>query len=193
MRPYMTATGRYFAQPVSAIRTTTIPTTCTTTCTAGSSRRTATTSRRRFDWNISNNTRAYVRIAQREAKRSRAPRGVWWAPADVVALPTPNIGENRGRSYAGNVVTVLSPTMTNEVLVSYSRLTLDNRFQDPALLNQGAGRHHVQRHLPRRHRRARICRPTSCTGGAATARSATCGRRPTTCTRTTTRCSSATS
>ncbi len=42
-------------------------------------------------------------------------------------------------------------------------------------------------------RRARICRPTSCTGGAAAARSATSGRRPTTSTRTTTRCSSATS
>ena len=64
---------------------------------------------------------------------------MWWAPADVVALPTPNIGENRGRSFAGNVVTVLSPSMTNEVLVSYSRLTLDNRFKDPSLLMQGAG------------------------------------------------------
>ena len=64
---------------------------------------------------------------------------MWWAPADVVALPTPNIGENRGRSFAGNIVTVLSPSMTNEALVSYSRLTLDNRFKDPSLLNQGAG------------------------------------------------------
>jgi hypothetical protein len=29
-------------------------------------------------------------------------------------------------SVSGTVVTVLSPTMTNEVLVSWSRLTLDN-------------------------------------------------------------------
>ena len=29
--------------------------------------------------------------------------------------------------------------MTNEVLVSYSRLTLDNRLEDPGLLQQGAG------------------------------------------------------
>ena len=29
--------------------------------------------------------------------------------------------------------------MTNEVLVSYSRLTLDNRYEDPSLLEQGAG------------------------------------------------------
>jgi hypothetical protein len=92
----------------------------------------------RFDWNISNSTKAYVRIAQ-EGETAESARGVWWAPADVVALPTPNIGENRGRSYAGNVVTVLSPSMTNEVLVSYSRLTLDNRFKDPGVILQGAG------------------------------------------------------
>jgi hypothetical protein len=94
----------------------------------------------RFDWNISNSTKAYIRIAQ-EGETAESARGVWWAPADVVALPTPNIGENRGRSYAGNVVTVLSPSMTNEVLVSYSRLTLDNRFKDPGVIAQGAGGH----------------------------------------------------
>ena len=92
----------------------------------------------RVDWNVSNRTKAYVRIAQ-EGETAESPRGVWWL-ADVVALPTPNIGENRGLVYAGNVVTVLSPTMTNEALVSYSRLRLDNTFADPSLLTQGAGR-----------------------------------------------------
>jgi hypothetical protein len=91
----------------------------------------------RFDWNISNSTRAYVRIAQ-EGEKNENPRGVWWGPSDV-ALPSPNVGDNRGRSYAGNVVSVLSPTMTNEVLVSYSRLTLDNYYKDPSLISQGAG------------------------------------------------------
>lgn len=90
----------------------------------------------RFDWNISNKTKAYVRVAH-ESETAENARGVWWAPADVVALPTPNVGENRGRSYAGNVVTVLSPSMTNEALVSYSRLTLDNHFKDASLLEQG--------------------------------------------------------
>jgi hypothetical protein len=92
----------------------------------------------RFDWNISNSTKAYVRIAN-EGETVEQARGVWWAEATDVALPTPNVGENRGRSYAGNVVSVLSPTMTNEFLVSYSRLTLDNRFRDPSLFQQGAG------------------------------------------------------
>jgi len=91
----------------------------------------------RFDWNISNQTKAYVRIAH-ETETAENPRGVWWGPSDV-ALPTSNIGENRGRSYAGNVVSVLSPSMTNEALVSYSRLTLDNHFKDPSVIAQGAG------------------------------------------------------
>jgi hypothetical protein len=91
----------------------------------------------RFDWNISNRTRAYVRIA-RESETDTNPRGVWWGPSDV-ALPSPNIGDNVGRSVSGNVVSVLSATMTNEALVSWSRLTLDNHFQNPALITQGAG------------------------------------------------------
>ncbi len=91
----------------------------------------------RIDWNISNSTRAYVRIAQ-EGETVESPRGVWWGPSDV-ALPSPNVGDNRGRSYAGNVVSVLSPTMTNEILVSYSRLTLDNSYKDTAPILQGAG------------------------------------------------------
>jgi hypothetical protein len=90
----------------------------------------------RFDWNISNSTKAYVRVAN-EGETIEQPRGVWWAEPTDVALPTPNVGENRGRSYAGNIVSVLSPTMTNEVLVSYSRLTLDNRFKDPSVMTQG--------------------------------------------------------
>jgi hypothetical protein len=91
----------------------------------------------RFDWNISNSTKAYVRVAH-ETETAEGPRGVWWGPSDV-ALPSSNIGQNIGRSYAGNVVSVLSPSMTNEALVSYSRLTLDNHFKDPAAITQGAG------------------------------------------------------
>lgn len=63
---------------------------------------------------------------------------MWWGPSDV-ALPSPNIGTNVGKSIAGNVVSVLSSSMTNEALVSYSRLALDNHFKNPDLIKQGAG------------------------------------------------------
>ncbi len=87
----------------------------------------------RFDWNITNNTKAYVRIAH-DNEDATSPRGVWWGASDV-ALPSPNVGTNHGRSYSGNVVSVLSPTTTNEALVSWSRLTLDNTYQDPSVMS----------------------------------------------------------
>jgi hypothetical protein len=84
----------------------------------------------RIDYNITNNTRAYVRAAM-EGENAENARGIWWASSDV-ALPTPTYGDNKGRSVSGNVVSVLSPSMTNEVLVSWSRLTLDNFWRDPS-------------------------------------------------------------
>ena len=98
----------------------------------------------------------------------------------------------RGRSYAGNVVSVLSPSMTNEVLVSYSRLTLDNHFQDPSLSRRApaaspstASSRPDDQPVPADRHAARVGRQRP-------------GRQPlggsaTTCTHTTTRCSSATS
>jgi Carboxypeptidase regulatory-like domain len=84
----------------------------------------------RVDYNISNKTRAYVRAAI-EHENAENARGIWWSSSDL-ALPTPTYGNNNGRSIAGNVVSVLSPSMTNEVLVSWSRLTLDNFWRDPS-------------------------------------------------------------
>ena len=137
MRPYMTATGRYFASLYPQANYVD-PANLYNYVYSQLEPTNRHDFKGRFDWTISNSTRAYVRIAN-EGETVESSRGVWWAPADVVALPTPNVGENKGRSYAGNIVSVLSPTMTNEVLVSFSRLKLDNHFKDPNLLNQGAG------------------------------------------------------
>ena len=87
----------------------------------------------RFDWNVTNSTKAYVRLAI-DSEEVEGARGVWWGASDV-ALPSPNLGTNKGRSISGNVVTVLSPTMTNEAVVTFSRLKLDNTYKDPALMS----------------------------------------------------------
>jgi hypothetical protein len=87
----------------------------------------------RFDWNVTNNTKAYVRVA-RESEDVEGARGVWWGASEV-ALPSPNLGTNKGRSVSGNIVTVLSPSMTNEALVSWSRLKLDNTYKDPSRMS----------------------------------------------------------
>jgi hypothetical protein len=91
----------------------------------------------RFDWNVSNNTKAFFRVS-RDPATQNSPRGGWWAPGDI-ALPSANVQSEIGRSYSGNLVSVLSPSMTNEAVVSYTRLTLDNYWQDPSLVAQGAG------------------------------------------------------
>jgi hypothetical protein len=84
----------------------------------------------RVDYNISNNTKVYVRSAI-EGESTENARGIWWGASDV-AIPSPDAGENKGRSFSGNVVTVLSPSMTNEALVSWTRLTLDDHYKDPS-------------------------------------------------------------
>ncbi len=137
MRPYLTATGKYFGSlyPNPNYND---PSNLYNYVYSQLEPTNRTDFKTRIDWNISNSTKAYVRVAH-ETETAESLRGVWWAPADVVALPTPNVGENKGRSVAGNIVTVLSPTMTNEALVSWSQLKLDNRFKDPSVLMQGAG------------------------------------------------------
>ena len=117
-------------EPVSGAELRRRRTTSSTTSSASSSRPTALDFKTRFDYNISSNTKAYVRVA-RESEEVEGARGVWWGASEV-ALPSPNVGENVGRSVAGSVVSVLSPTMTNEALVSWSRLTLDNTYKDPS-------------------------------------------------------------
>jgi hypothetical protein len=137
LQPYLTATGKYFGS-LYPLPNYSDPNNLYNYVYSALEPTNRTDFKGRFDWNISNSTKAYMRVAH-ETETAESARGVWWAPGDVVALPTPNIGTNVGRSYAGNLVTVLSPTMTNEALVSYSRLTLDNHFKDPSVLEQGAG------------------------------------------------------
>ncbi|HYT69708.1 MAG TPA: carboxypeptidase regulatory-like domain-containing protein [Vicinamibacterales bacterium] len=137
MRPYMTATGKYFAS-LYPLPNYSDPNNLYNYVYSRLEPQNRIDFKSRFDWTISNRTRAYIRAA-RESETIESPRGVWWAPGDVVALPTPNVGTNVGKSFAGNIVSVLSSSMTNEALVSYSRLALDNHFKDPNLLKQGAG------------------------------------------------------
>ena len=83
----------------------------------------------RVDYNVTDNTRAYVRLA-RDSETNENARGLWWQPGGV-ELPTPIEGTAVGSSAVLNVTSVLSPTTTNEILFSWSRLKNDNRFQDP--------------------------------------------------------------
>jgi hypothetical protein len=84
----------------------------------------------RLDYNITDNTRAYVRLA-RDAELNQNARGLWWGPGNI-ELPTPINLNAVGVSAVFNLTAVLSPTTTNEFIFTWSRLKNDNRFDDPS-------------------------------------------------------------
>ncbi|MFN0112758.1 MAG: carboxypeptidase regulatory-like domain-containing protein [Blastocatellia bacterium] len=83
----------------------------------------------RFDYKPNDKTNIYVRLT-REPQTEVNPYGIWWGPS-TFELPTPNVQDDLGRSMAVGMTTVINPTMTNEVVFSGSKLTLDNRYADP--------------------------------------------------------------
>jgi hypothetical protein len=82
----------------------------------------------RMDYNFSDSTKAYVRLAQDDGQVDQA-RGLWW-PSSSYELPTRINNPQLGRSASFNMTSVLSPTTTNEFIFSYSKLKLDNIHAD---------------------------------------------------------------
>lgn len=89
----------------------------------------------RVDYNISDNTKLFVRYnLQRETQLF--PVGLWWRQTDQVPYPTPVEGKNRSDSVTASLTHVFSPTMTNEFIFAYSYIGFPNIFQDPAKVNR---------------------------------------------------------
>ncbi|HKV40648.1 MAG TPA: carboxypeptidase regulatory-like domain-containing protein [Blastocatellia bacterium] len=90
----------------------------------------------RLDYNISSNTKMYVRLT-REHESDDMPKGLWFSPS-AYELPSHIVGTNAGKSISVNLTNVINPTMTNEVLFSGSRLLLDNNYADPSKVTLSA-------------------------------------------------------
>lgn len=90
----------------------------------------------RFDYKVSNNTNMYLRLA-RESEEEVAPYGIWWGPS-AFELPSHVVGNNLGRSAAINMTSVINPTMTNEVVLSASKLQLYYDYEDPSKVSKAA-------------------------------------------------------
>jgi outer membrane receptor protein involved in Fe transport len=90
----------------------------------------------RLDYNFTASTKAYLRLANDGETLERA-RGAWW-DTSAFELPSALDHKNRGRSAALNVTSVLSPTSTNEILFTWSKLYLDILHQDPEAVSLGA-------------------------------------------------------
>ena len=83
----------------------------------------------RFDYAISDKTKLYVRFA-REYEEQGFPRGLWWDSSNY-ELPGKLTSKNLGRSVVVNLTNIISPTMTNEILFSASKLQLNYDFAEP--------------------------------------------------------------
>ena len=90
----------------------------------------------RFDYKLSDSTNIYLRLA-RETEAGDQAYGLWWGPSNY-ELPSHIKQTNLGRSAALNVTTVLSPSMTNEMVFSASKLMLDNDYADPSKVSRAA-------------------------------------------------------
>src|SRR5262245_34891284 len=90
----------------------------------------------RIDYNISEKTKLYVRLA-REYETQGFPRGLWWDSSDY-EIPGNLTSKNLGRSVIVNMTNIISPTMTNEVLFGASKLKLNYDFKDPSKVSYSA-------------------------------------------------------
>jgi hypothetical protein len=90
----------------------------------------------RVDYSISDKTKLYVRLA-REYEEQGFPRGLWWDSSNY-EIPGKLQSKNLGRSVVVNLTNVFSPTMTNEVLFSASKLKLNYDFADPDKVSYAA-------------------------------------------------------
>lgn len=89
----------------------------------------------RSDWNISDNTKVFVRYNyQREVQLF--PVGLWWRQTDQVPYPTAIQGKNRSDSLSGTLTHVFSQSMTNETVIAYTFVGFPNVFADPSKVDR---------------------------------------------------------
>ncbi|HEV8429760.1 MAG TPA: carboxypeptidase regulatory-like domain-containing protein [Pyrinomonadaceae bacterium] len=92
----------------------------------------------RVDYNISDKTKLYVKFA-REYEEQGFPRGLWWDSSNF-EVPGKLTSYNTGKSFVANLTSIVSPTMTNEVLFAASKLNLYYTYADPDKVSyQGLG------------------------------------------------------
>jgi len=91
----------------------------------------------RVDYNISDNTKLFVRYnLQRETQQF--PVGYWWRNTNQLPYPTPLEGENRSDSVSASLTHVFSPSMTNEFVFGYTYIGFPTYFQDPTKVDRAA-------------------------------------------------------
>jgi hypothetical protein len=90
----------------------------------------------RLDWNINETTHAYLRLAF-EGEDQKWSRGTWNCCSSV-PLPSRVDADNRAWSVAMNVTSILSPSLTNEIVMAASQLKFDNHWENLEKVSKSA-------------------------------------------------------
>lgn len=89
----------------------------------------------RVDYNISDNTKLFVRYnLQKEVQLF--PVGLWWRQTDQVPYPSAVQGRNSSQAITASLTHVFSPTMTNEFVFAYTYIGFPNVFADPSKVDR---------------------------------------------------------
>jgi len=87
--------------------------------------------RPRVDWAINQSTKLYVSYNQ-QSDTAYFTDTLWWRPTPTVPYPTRLLAGNTSESISTNLTKVFSPTMTNELVFTFTELNLQNSFEDPS-------------------------------------------------------------
>jgi len=100
--------------------------------------------RGRVDYNISQTLKLYVSY-NHQTDNALNSLDVLWGPggtnswaAPTTPYPTPIVEKSQSDVVTANLTKVISPTLTNEVIFSYTYLNLPNSFSDPAKVERGS-------------------------------------------------------
>ncbi len=90
--------------------------------------------RPRVDWSINDNTKLFVSYnTQHEVNHDNST--LWWGTNPAVPYPSPQQQPNHSDSISANLTKVFSPTLTNELVFTYTNLYVGFQYQDPAKIN----------------------------------------------------------
>jgi len=100
--------------------------------------------RGRVDYNISQSTKLYVSYNHQNDNALNSLDVLWgpggtntWA-APTTPYPTPLTEKSQSDVVTANLTKIISPSLTNEVIFSYTYLNLPNSFQDRTKVERGA-------------------------------------------------------
>ena len=100
--------------------------------------------RGRVDYNLSQSLKLYVSYNHQNDNALNSLDVLWgpggtnsWA-APTTPYPTPIVEKSQSDVVTANLTKVISPTLTNEVIFSYTYLNLPNSFKDPAKVERGS-------------------------------------------------------